>query len=125
MAQNEKDWVAKDADKIASYYSDDASVLAPDTKTITGMADIKVAVKQFLDLDFTYQAGPSIKVDVSKAEDLAYAEGTEMSQMSDPKTKKAMKEEGKWVTVFKKQADGRWKAVADIFNADGPAVVAK
>ena len=40
-------------------------------------------------------------------------------------TKKKMVEEGKFVNVFKKQADGRWKTVADIFNADAPAEVAK
>jgi len=123
--QNPKDWAAKDADKIAAYYSDDASVLATDMKTITGMADIKVAMKQFFDMDFTYQNGPSVKVEVAKAGDLAYAQGTETSRFTDPKTKKAMVEEGKWVTVFKKQANGSWKAVSDIFNADAPATPVK
>jgi ketosteroid isomerase-like protein len=28
---------------------------------------------------------------------------------------------GKWVGVWKKQADGQWKLVADIGNSDGPA----
>jgi ketosteroid isomerase-like protein len=27
---------------------------------------------------------------------------------------------GKYVTVWKKQADGQWKVVADIFNRDAP-----
>jgi ketosteroid isomerase-like protein len=27
---------------------------------------------------------------------------------------------GKWVGVWKKQADGQWKLVADIGNSDGP-----
>jgi len=31
-------------------------------------------------------------------------------------------EKGKYVTVYKKQADGKWKAIADIDNADAPAV---
>jgi ketosteroid isomerase-like protein len=34
-------------------------------------------------------------------------------------------EKGKYVTVYKKQADGGWKAVADIFNADAPAAPEK
>ncbi len=27
---------------------------------------------------------------------------------------------GKYVTLWKKQADGSWKVVVDCFNADGP-----
>ena len=33
-------------------------------------------------------------------------------------------EKGKYATVFKKQADGSWRAVADINNADAPAAAA-
>jgi ketosteroid isomerase-like protein len=28
---------------------------------------------------------------------------------------------GKYVTIWKKQADGAWKVVVDCFNANGPA----
>jgi ketosteroid isomerase-like protein len=34
-------------------------------------------------------------------------------------------EKSKYVTVYKKQADGRWKAVADIGNEDAPPAPAK
>jgi ketosteroid isomerase-like protein len=44
---------------------------------------------------------------------------------TNPKTKKPATDKGKYVTVFKKQADGSWKVVADIFNSDGPAAPAK
>jgi uncharacterized protein (TIGR02246 family) len=125
IARNEKDWAAKDVDKIVGYYSSDAMLLVPDMKMVMGTADLKGAAKSFLDANFSFQGGPGIKVEVSKASDLAYATGTYMSKMADPKTKKLMAEEGKWATVFKKQADGSWKAVVDMFNADGPAVPAK
>jgi hypothetical protein len=41
--------------------------------------------------------------------------------MTNPKTKKPVTEKGKYVTVYKKQADGTWKAIEDINNADAPA----
>ena len=44
---------------------------------------------------------------------------------TDPKTKKVLTEKGKYVTVFQKQADGGWKAVADIFNEDAPPTPVK
>lgn len=38
---------------------------------------------------------------------------------------KPVTEVGKWVTVFKKDNDGSWKAVADITNTDSPPPVHK
>ena len=41
--------------------------------------------------------------------------------VSDPKNpKSATTDKGKYLTVFKKQPDGSWKAVADMINSDLP-----
>jgi len=40
--------------------------------------------------------------------------------MTDLKTKKPMTDKGKYPTVFTKQPDGIWKAIADAFNSDPP-----
>ena len=61
----------------------------------------------------------------SKAGDLAYSQGAYTATMTNPKTKKVVTETGKFVTVYKKQPVGAWKAVADIWNADAPAAPAK
>jgi ketosteroid isomerase-like protein len=45
--------------------------------------------------------------------------------MTDPKTKKVLTEKGRYVTVYKKQADGGWKAVVDIDSEDAPPSPAK
>ena len=42
-----------------------------------------------------------------------------------PKIKKAVSEKGKYVEVYMKQADGSWRIVADISNADGPLAPVK
>ena len=67
----------------------------------------------------------SDKVDVAKSGDLGYSQGTNTWTMTDPKTKKVLTGKGKYVTVFKKQADGNWKAVADIAIEDAPPAPAK
>jgi hypothetical protein len=38
--------------------------------------------------------------------------------MSDPKQTKTVTDKGKYLTVYRKQADGTWKAVADMINSD-------
>ena len=38
--------------------------------------------------------------------------------MTDPKTKQVVHQQGSYVTTYKKQSDGSWKAVFDIASAD-------
>lgn len=124
-AQSVKNWAAKDVDKIATFWADDADLFMPNMALIHGNAAIKTVVTDILKdpniaLEFT-----TTKVEVSKASDYGYSQGTYTMTTTDPKTKKAMTEKGKYVTVYKKQADGSWKAVADINNADAPAAPVK
>ncbi len=39
--------------------------------------------------------------------------------MNDPQGKQ-MSDHGKYMVVWRKQADGKWKAVGDMFNSDVP-----
>jgi uncharacterized protein (TIGR02246 family) len=118
-------FTTKDADKIATVYAEDASVLITDIPVINGIPAIKAALKPMVaDKNFSITFA-SDKVDVAKSGDLGYSQGTYTMTSTAPKTKKAVTEKGKFVTVFKKQADGSWKALADIFNADAPAAPAK
>ena len=64
------------------------------------------------------------KVEVAKAGDLAYVSGTYEETMTDA-TGKPVNDHGKYVEIFKKQADGTWKVVADIWNSDLPASAAE
>jgi uncharacterized protein (TIGR02246 family) len=115
------DIATKDVDKFASYYSDDASVLMPNAPIINGSDNIKVALKPMLaDPNFalTFQ---STRAEASKGGDFVYTVGTYSMTMSGPKDKTAVTDKGKYLTVFKKQADGSWKAVADMMNSDMPA----
>jgi ketosteroid isomerase-like protein len=43
----------------------------------------------------------------------------------NPKTKKVTKEKGKYLTIFKKQSDGTWKAIEDSISNDAPPTPAK
>jgi len=115
-----KAWQAHDAEQVASFWAADADVMNPNMALVKGSAMPGVLKDMLADpnfsLDFT-----STKVEVARSGDFGYTQGTYMTTMSDPKTKAKLSEKGKYVTVFQKQADGNWKAVEDIFNADAPA----
>jgi uncharacterized protein (TIGR02246 family) len=115
----------KDIDKFLAFYDPDASVFMPDAPVMTGLPAIKAALQGvFADPNFSIDI-QTAKVEVSKAGDYGYAEGTFTQKATNPKTKKVEARDGKWVTVFKKETDGSWKAVADIFNFSGPATPVK
>lgn len=115
-----KDAASKDAEKWAGYFTDDGSGLYPGAATLHGKAAIRAAMAPyFADPNFalTFQSTRTV---ASKGGDLVYSEGTYSMTMTDPKTKKPMTDKGKFLTVYAKQADGSWKAVADTFNSDSP-----
>ena len=116
------DWKAQDLEKILGYYTDDAIVMEPGMPAMKGKDAIRTGWKQSLNdknfaLTFT-----TANVEVSKGGDLACSYGTFTATLTDAKTRKPVKETGKYVTVYRKTADGSWKAILDINNADAPSI---
>jgi ketosteroid isomerase-like protein len=59
-------------------------------------------------------------VEVARSGDLGYSQGTYDLTFNDP-SGKPMTDRGKYLEVWKKQADGSWKCAVDTFNSDLPA----
>ena len=103
-----------------AHYTDDASVLIPNMPILTGKDAIRGGLKPMMsDPNFAVTFGAT-KVDVAKSGDLGYTQGPYSMTLSNPKTKAAITEQGKYLTVYRKEADGTWKAVEDTFMADAP-----
>jgi uncharacterized protein (TIGR02246 family) len=123
-----QDYGARDLTKLMSHYADDAVLIAPGMEPLAGKSNIQTLMQRMV-------ADPSMSlkfeatvVDVSKSGDLAYTQGTYTMAMTDPGTKQPMHDHGSYVTVFRKEADGSWKAVSDIATSavtPGPAAPAK
>jgi uncharacterized protein (TIGR02246 family) len=115
------EWGAKDLDKIMGHYADDAAVLVQDMPIMKGKDAIRSGLGGLLadkNLALSFTTSETV---TSKGGDLAYTQGTYTMTMTNPKTKRAETETGKYVTIYKKAADGSWKAVEDVDNADAPA----
>ncbi len=111
---------ANDLDATVSYYSDDASLLPPNAPIAIGKQAIRAVWASSLlspNVTVTWQVN---KADVARSGELAYVVGAYQITAKNPKGK-ALEDRGKLVEVWKKQADGKWKTVADIFNSDLPA----
>jgi len=121
METNEvKNFAAKDADKLMSFYADDATLITPGAPAFKGKDAIKGALSMLLadpnlKLEFSAQ-----RVEIGKSGDVAFTQGTYTMTVSDPKTKKPVNDKGSYVTGYKKQADGNWKAISDINTSELP-----
>jgi uncharacterized protein (TIGR02246 family) len=118
-AQWSKAGAAKNLDDTVSYYADDASMLAPNAPIATGKQAIRAVWAQFMgDPGFTVSWESSM-VEASRSGDFAYDIGTYQLTINDPQGK-PVADRGKYMVVWKKQADGKWKAVGDMFSSDLP-----
>jgi conserved hypothetical protein len=116
-----KSAAAKDADKFASFYTDDGSLLLQDMPAVTGKEAIAKTTKDMMadpNFSLTFQGS---RFDIAKSGDLGFSQGSYTMIMTNPKSKKAVTDKGKYLTVFKKQTDGTWKAVEDMVSSDGAA----
>jgi uncharacterized protein (TIGR02246 family) len=107
-------WVAaanaKNSAAVGAMYTDDA-VLAGTTVPVTnGRAAIE---KVWAD---AFPIASNLKVNSEKTEvsgDMAYDYGTYSQHIAPPKGK-AMEDTGRYLVVFKRQADGSWKIAAHV-----------
>ena len=94
--------------------------MPPNNPLVTGKASVHALWKNILGAPGFAGGWKPLKVEVARASDLAYVTGTYEFGQNDATGKPGV-DKGKYVEVWKKQADGSWKCVADIFNSDLPA----
>lgn len=110
---------AKDLERTLTFLADDATEMVPNAPVATGKAALRKSWgDMFSPPGFAISWQPS-KVEVSRGGDLGYSIGTYQTTMNGPGGK-PVTDRGKYLTVWKKQADGSWKVAVDAFNSDLP-----
>jgi len=98
------------------YYADDARILPPNHATVTGREAIAAL----------YRSSGSIQgyrltiLALEGRNDLAYVHSAYQITVTPPGAAEPVGDQGKGVEVWKKQRDGSWKVVLDIFNSGLP-----
>lgn len=119
-AQWVQDYASKDIDKLMAHYADDAVLMVPGEPSASGKDAIRTSMKLMLtDPTLSLKFQPT-KVDVAKSGDLAYTRGSYTLSLTDPQTRQIVNDHGSYVTTYRKQADGSWKAVEDIVVSEVP-----
>lgn len=115
--------VENGAEGWLSFFAEDAADLAPGGSITGGKPAMEQRLKAHWNPNLELKWQPA-KVHVAKDRDLGYTLG-EWQLFDKSKPGSPVVATGKYLTVWQKQKDKSWKAVADIGNQDPPADSAK
>ena len=106
---------AGDAEGVAAVYADDGALLAPNLPPQKGRAAIKAFWGGFLD---AYSVRFEVASDTIEGRgDLAYNQGHyRFTAVPKAKGVPGVADEGKFLEILKKQPDGSWKYVVDMYS---------
>lgn len=117
------DYKSGDPGKVVTHFAPDATAMYPGQAPISGLEAIRAGVAKAMDDPAFSLTFNSEKVDVAASGDLAVSRGAFNYKATDPTSKAPSAISGSFVTVYKPQPDGSWKAVWDI-TTPGPAASA-
>ena len=114
------DYKSGEPGKVAAHFSSHATLMAPGEPPAAGAPAIEAAVRRLMDDPGFNLAFSSDEVRVAASGDLAASRGRYTLTLTDPATHAATTTEGTFITVYRPQPGGAWKAVWDIATP-GPA----
>ena len=108
---------AGDADGIVAVYAEDAALLAPNLPPQKGHEAIKSFWGGFLD---AYTVRFEVASDTIEGRgDLAYNQGHyRFTAVPKAKGVPGVADEGKFLEILKKQPDGSWKYIVDMYSSN-------
>lgn len=110
---------AKNADGMLAFHADDATVLAPNAPMASDGASRRKVIAELYAMPGIALSWQATKVEVARSGDIGYSLGTYELTANDANGK-PISDRGKYTTIWRKQADGNWKVVVDMFNTDLP-----
>jgi uncharacterized protein (TIGR02246 family) len=108
---------AKDLDKAVSFYAPDAVQMADNGPLVGDSLTLRAGWQKMLAVPGPGLSLQASAVQVAKSGDIAYEYGTYDFAISGS-SREISDQKGKYVVIWKKQADGIWKAAIDINNTD-------
>ena len=114
-----KVYAAKDLEKSVAFFDNEGSMLPSNAPIAVG----KDALTKFIGSAFTTPdytlSWHANKVAVARSGELGYTSGTYDFSIKDA-SGKTISDRGKYLTLWKKEADGSWKVLFDAYNSDLP-----
>ena len=107
----------KDFAGTAALFTTDGRMMPANEPALVGREAVLTWLKAYPPIN----AFAAAVDEVGGAGDVAYVRGHYAITVTPPGATKSLSDTGKWITLHRRQADGSWPIVADIFNSDKPA----
>lgn len=125
IRQRDLEWAAaagegRDVDRIVSFWSDDAILLPPGEPPMSGKPAIREFVARTLQQPGYRISWEPIQISLASHGTMAYMFEKNQITMEDS-TGTARTTHGKGLSVWRKDADGVWRCVANAWNVDPTA----
>lgn len=111
----------KDVDKVVSYWAKDAVLMSPDEPVLKGSDQIRNMVEESMQIPGFEVSWEPQEAFVSKGGDLGYVIVKNYFKVPVDTLGNMTTIHNKGVEIWKKQDDGSWKNVVDIYNGDPTA----
>ena len=123
LLERDAEWAAvsssgQDVDRILSYWTDDAQVLAPGLPAFKGKVSLRSYVEGALAIPGFHITWTTSEATLSPDGQMAYLLSTNAVTMPGPDGQ-PVTTGGRAVTVWRRESDGEWRCAVDIWN-DGP-----
>ncbi len=109
----------KNLDAFVAFYTSDATMYPPGSAAATGLDAIRAVGNSFLSDPAFAGTFRAVTADVSSSGDLGYTLDAAELTATGPDGKPAT-ERLRDFHLWRRQADGSWKIVVDIWNAEAP-----
>ncbi len=106
-----------DPASLAALYTEDATLLPPNSEAIRGRQGIEAFFKAGMQMGISEATLET--VDVEYLGDVAYEVGAYTMKI-EPEGGQATADKGKYVVVWKRDGDGPWKLAIDMWNTNTP-----
>ena len=110
---------AKDPGRTSGLYMADATLLPIAEPAVVGREAIRDEWAKTFGIPGFQNRARTTRLAVAAGGDLGFTQGTYESAMTGADGRPTV-ERGKWVTVWRLEADGQWRVVTDIANTDAP-----
>jgi ketosteroid isomerase-like protein len=112
IANSSRDW----AQYAQIHYAPDAIVMPPNEEVVRG----RDAIASWFENFPPFEGLQFNQVEFDGAGDIAYVYGTYSMIVTLPDAEEPVPDRGKYIEIWRRQDDGSWKIVLDIFNSDLP-----
>jgi ketosteroid isomerase-like protein len=102
---------------VDTYYAEDARVLPPHVPAVQGRGQIRELFREMLEAGLGHVTRETLPLSV--AGDLGYGVGSYTCATGQP-GREPVRDTGKYLLVYRRQADGSWKVAVDMFSSDLP-----